>query len=156
MVHPRVVLLRDQAAGHGAEERDGWMLVGPVTRRRMEHLRLPFPDRIETLERGHELAGGVQLDGQPAFGRRRDLVGEALCAGSQPGEVLGPGRDEVPFTQSPTDAGRLARVLGRTGTRSLLLVLVVVFAASGQRDRSTDAGGTGKKCSAVQSRSSLI
>ena len=24
------------------------MLVGPVARRRMEHVRLPFPDRIET------------------------------------------------------------------------------------------------------------
>ena len=98
VVHPGVVLLRDQAAGHGAEERDGRMLGGPVARRPMEHVRLPFPDRIETLERGHELASGVQLDGQPPFGRCRDLVGEELCAGSETGEVFRPRRDEVPFT----------------------------------------------------------
>ena len=115
VIHPGVVLLRDQTAGHGAEERDGEMLGGPVARRRMEHVRLPFPDRIETLERGHELTGGVQLDGQPPFGGRRDLVGKALCAGSEPGEVLRPRRDEVPFTLPPTDDGGLARVLGCTG-----------------------------------------
>ena len=98
VVHPGIVLLWDQAAWHGAEERDGWMLVGPVARRRMEHVRLPFPDRIETLECGHELAGGVQRDGQPPLGRRRALVGKALCAGSQPEKVLRPRCNEIPIT----------------------------------------------------------
>lgn len=62
---------------------------------------------------------------------RRDLVGEALCACPEPWEILRPRRDEVPFTQSPNDAGGLAGMLGRTGAPGLLLVLVIVFAASG-------------------------
>ena len=155
VVHPGIVLPWDQAAGHSAEERDGWMLVGPVARRRMEHVRLPFPDRIEALERRHELTGGVQLDGQPPFGRRRNLVGNALCAGSQPREVLRPRRDELQFTQLPTDAGGLARMLGRTGAPGLLLILVVVIAASGQCDRGANAGGAGEKCSSVLSKNPM-
>ena len=131
------------------------VLIGLVARRRMEYVRLPFADRIETHERGHELAGSVQLDGQLPFRCRRDSVGEPLCAGSESWEVLGPCRDEVPFTQSPTDAWRLAWMLRRAGARGLLLVLIVVFAASGQRDRCADACGTGKKCSAVRCRNSL-
>ena len=121
----------------------------------MEHVRLPFPDRIETLERGHALAGSVQVDGQRLFRRCRDLVGEALCAGPQPGEALRARRDEVPLTQSPADAGALAWVLGCAGARGLLSVPVVVFAAGGQRDRGANIGDTRKKCSAIQRKSSL-
>ena len=73
----------------------------------------------------------------------------------QPGEALRPRRDEVPFTQSPADAGALAWVLGCAGARGLLSVPVVVFAAGGQRDRGANIGDTRKKCSAIQRKSSL-
>lgn len=63
----------------------------------MEQMRLPFPDCIEALEHGHELASNVQLDGQPPFRRRRGLMGEVLWAGTEPGEVLRSRCDKISF-----------------------------------------------------------
>ena len=74
------------------------MLVDPIVGRRVAHVHLAFPNGIETFECRHEFAGGVQLDGKSPFGRRRNLVGEALSAGSQSRKVLRPCRDEAPFT----------------------------------------------------------
>ena len=96
-IQPAHDLARHQAERDRAEIVERLGLAEPEERRGMRQLGDALLDRIERLERRHQLARGVQLDGQAAGAHRADPVGEALGVDPDARRVLRPGRDHPPL-----------------------------------------------------------
>ena len=93
------------AVGHAGEEGQGRALVHPVIGGAVAHLGRAFDDGIQRLQGRHHLAGSIDLDRELATGHLGDAPGQALGAGPDAGEVLGPAGDHPPLLAALRDGG---------------------------------------------------
>jgi hypothetical protein len=70
---------------------------------------LPLETASNDFERRHQLARGEHLDLDLALGHLADALGQALGAGAQPREVLGPRRDHLELLDVLGERGRRER-----------------------------------------------
>ena len=96
VLDPGLMLGRGQAERHRGEERRRLDLAGPVERGAVAHLGGAGIDRVEHLQRRHQLAGGEQLHGEPAAAELADPVGQALGVHARPRQVAWPRGDHPP------------------------------------------------------------
>ncbi len=96
LAQPGVHFQGGEAERHAAEELRSRHLALPVVRGAVAHLGGAAGDGIEYLQRRHQLASGVDLDGQASGAHGVDALGQALGSSAQAGEVLRPGSDHLP------------------------------------------------------------
>ena len=121
LIVPVGEFLRGHAHRHRSEEGIARMLADEVVVGPVIHVGLARGDGVEDLEGPHELARGLEIDGQLAVGHRGDRVGAAL------GRVM--------------DAREAARPGGHQGQRPVALrVERGCQRACGSRSRATDGG----------------
>jgi hypothetical protein len=80
-----------------------------VVRGVVPQLRGAVGHGAETFECRHQFTGGIHLDAQLAATQRRDVGGEALGAGTQARQALGPAGDHAPFHEAFGNRGRSDR-----------------------------------------------
>ena len=97
VVQPPVRFLRVHPERHGGKHRRHRHLPPPVVRRPMPHLRRPLRNRVENLERRHELARRVHADLEPPARHRLHVLGQPLRCRPQRRQILRPRGDELPL-----------------------------------------------------------
>src|SRR5690606_37114930 len=79
------------------EELRGLGLSAPVVGGAVTHLHGAARDGIEHLERGDELAGGIDAHAQPPAAHSFEILHEAIDGGAEAGEIGRPRRDDAPL-----------------------------------------------------------
>ena len=101
VVDPRRQLRCGQAERHAGEPVQRRGLAGPVVRRAVCDLDGTALHRIEAAERRHQLAGGEQLDLQPAARHRADPLRELLGRDTDTRRQPRPRHHHVPACERP-------------------------------------------------------
>jgi hypothetical protein len=113
MLDPGDMLGRREPERHRGEEHRRRHLALPEERGGMADLRRAGGNRVEHLEGRHQLAGGIEIDGQPPAAHVADTLGHAGGADAGPRQIGRPGRDHAPLRQ----VARQGRTRQRRRTR---------------------------------------